>query len=155
MTLLKFIYYVPYVSSLFLFYFWVTSIVGLHRWCSGEESTCKCRRCKRCRFDCWVRKIPWRRQWQPTPVFLPEKFHGQRSLVGYSPWGHKVRPHSAHRQHPLYGYTTFYASLHYLVNSWVVCRFWLLWIMKLWTFERESLCKHIFLLLLGKSGISK
>ena len=34
-------------------------------------------------------KIPWRRKWQPTPVFLPEKSHGQRSLVGYSPWDHK------------------------------------------------------------------
>ena len=33
--------------------------------------------------------ILWRRKWQPTPVLLPEKFHGQRSLVGYSPWGHK------------------------------------------------------------------
>ena len=36
-----------------------------------------------------VRKIPWRRKWQPTPVFLPGKSHGQRSLEGYSPWGHK------------------------------------------------------------------
>ena len=36
--------------------------------------------------DPWVRKIPWRREWQPTPVFLP----GQGSLAGYSPWGHKV-----------------------------------------------------------------
>ena len=35
------------------------------------------------------RKTPWRRKWQPTPVFLPGNFHGQRSLVGYSPWGHK------------------------------------------------------------------
>ena len=34
-------------------------------------------------------KIPWRRAWQPTPVFLPGEFHGQRSLAGYSPWGHK------------------------------------------------------------------
>ena len=40
---------------------------------------------KRRRFDPWVRKIPWRRAWQPTPVFLPEESHGQRSLVGYSP----------------------------------------------------------------------
>ena len=40
-------------------------------------------------FNPWVRKIPWRRQWQPTPVFLPGESHGQRSLVGYSPWGHK------------------------------------------------------------------
>ena len=36
-------------------------------------------------FGPWVRKIPWKRKWQPTTVFLPEKFHGQRSLVGYSP----------------------------------------------------------------------
>ena len=35
-----------------------------------------------------IRKIPWRRKWQPTPVFLPREFHGQRNLVGYSPWGH-------------------------------------------------------------------
>ena len=42
-------------------------------------------------FDPWVRKIPWRREWQPTPVFLPGEFHGQRSLMGYSPWGRRVR----------------------------------------------------------------
>ena len=41
------------------------------------------------RFEPWVRKIPWRRAWQPTPVFLPGEFHEQRSLVGYSPWGRK------------------------------------------------------------------
>ena len=41
------------------------------------------------RFNPWVRKIHWRRKWQPTPVFLPGKFHGQKSLAGYSPWGHK------------------------------------------------------------------
>jgi len=43
----------------------------------------------RCGFDPWVRKIPWRRAWQPTPVFLPGESHGQRSLVGYSLWDHK------------------------------------------------------------------
>ena len=41
----------------------------------------------RCRLNPWVGKIPWRRKWQPTPVFLPEEFHGQRSLLGSSPWG--------------------------------------------------------------------
>ena len=51
-----------------------------------KESTCQCRRC---RFDLWVGKIPWRRKWQPTPVFLLGESHGQRSLAGYSPWGHK------------------------------------------------------------------
>ena len=40
-------------------------------------------------FIFWVRKIPWRREWQSTPVFLPEESHGQRSLVGYSPWDYK------------------------------------------------------------------
>ena len=45
--------------------------------------------CRRPRFDPWVGKIPWRREWLPTPVFLPGKFPGQRSLVGYSPWGNK------------------------------------------------------------------
>ena len=40
-------------------------------------------------FSPWVRKILWRRELQPTPVFLPGKCHGQRGLVGYSPWGHK------------------------------------------------------------------
>jgi len=40
-------------------------------------------------LDPWIRKIPWRRKWQPAPVFLPRKSHGQRSLTGNSPWGHK------------------------------------------------------------------
>ena len=63
--------------------------MGLPMWFSGKESTCQCRRHRRCRFDPWVRKIPWRRKWQHIPVFLPRESHGQRSLVGYSPWGHK------------------------------------------------------------------
>ena len=52
---------------------------------SGKESTCQCRRCKRCGFDPWVSKIPWKRKWHPTVVLSPGKFHGQRSLVGYTP----------------------------------------------------------------------
>ena len=40
-------------------------------------------------FNPWVRKITWRREWQPTPVFLPGEFHGQKTLAGYSPQGHK------------------------------------------------------------------
>ena len=40
-------------------------------------------------FNPWVGKMPWRREWLPTPVFLPGEFHGQRSLTGYCPWGHK------------------------------------------------------------------
>ena len=61
---------------------------ALPRWLSNKESACQCRTC---RFYPWVRKIPSRRKWQPTPLFLPGKSHGQRSLVGYSPWGRRVR----------------------------------------------------------------
>ena len=50
---------------------------------------CQSRKCRRCGFDPWVGKIPWRRNWQLAPVFLPGKFHGERSLVSYSPWGCK------------------------------------------------------------------
>ena len=54
------------------------------------------RRHKRRRFDPWVGKIPWRRKPQLTPVFSPEKFHRQRSLSGYSPWGHKESDMTEH-----------------------------------------------------------
>ena len=56
---------------------------------SGKESASQCRQCKTCGFDPWVEKILWKRKWQPTPVFLQGESHGQRSLVGYSPRGHK------------------------------------------------------------------
>ena len=55
----------------------------------GKESTSQWRRCKRCRFNPWVRKILWSRKWEPILVFLPGKFHGQRRTVGYNLWGHK------------------------------------------------------------------
>ena len=62
---------------------------GFLRLISDKESACQCRRHKRCGFDPWVRKIPWRKKRQPTPVFLPGKFHGQRKLVGYNQWSIK------------------------------------------------------------------
>ena len=55
---------------------------GLPRWLRGKESTCQWGRCG---FDPWVGKIPWKRKWQPTLVFLLGKSHGERNLVGYSP----------------------------------------------------------------------
>ena len=76
---------------------------------SGKESACQCRRCRRHRFNPWVGKIPWRKKWQSTPVFLPGESHGQRILAGYSPWGHKESDMTA----------TEYAcpcGLHYLLN---------------------------------------
>ena len=72
-------------------YFWKVYLLrGLPRWLSNKESTCQCRRL---RFNPWVGKIPWRRKWQPTPVFLPGKSQGQRNLVGYNLWGHKRSGH--------------------------------------------------------------
>ena len=59
---------------------------GLPPWLSNKECASECRRC---RFNPRVWKISWRRAWQPTPVFLHGEFHGQKSLVGYSPWGRK------------------------------------------------------------------
>ena len=56
---------------------------------SGKEPACHCRTYKRHRFDPWVGKMPWRRAWQLTPVFLPEESYGQRRLAGYSSWGRK------------------------------------------------------------------
>ena len=58
---------------------------------SGKEPACQCRRCKRLVFDPCIGKIPWRRKWQSTPIFLPGKSHGQRSLESYSPWGRRVK----------------------------------------------------------------
>ena len=53
-------------------------------WLRGKKIHLQCRRHE---FDPWVRKIPWRRKWQPIPVLLPGESHGGRSLGGYSPWG--------------------------------------------------------------------
>ena len=59
-------------------------------WClSGKEPTCQCRSHRRLGSSPWVRKSPWRWKWHPTPVFLPGESHGQRSLAGYSPRGHR------------------------------------------------------------------
>ena len=66
------------------------------RWLSGKESACQCRRCRRHWFISWVGKLPWRRKWQHSPVFLPGKSHGQRSLAGYSPQSCKEQDMTEH-----------------------------------------------------------
>ena len=68
---------------------------GLPSWLSGKESASQFRRRE---FDPWVGKMLWRRKWLPTPVFLPEEPHGQRSLVGCSPWGCKELSTKHHQQ---------------------------------------------------------
>ena len=71
-----------------------------------KEFACQCRRLG---FNPWVRKIPWRRKWKPTAVFLPEKFHGHRTLAGYSPWG--CKEHRIVLSSPLDDYTTIFLFL--------------------------------------------
>ena len=74
-------------SFCYLIYLTLTKITsGLPLWLRQYRIHLQCRRLE---FNPWVGKTHWRRKWQPTPVFLPGESHGQRSLVGYSPWGHK------------------------------------------------------------------
>ena len=63
----------------------VCSCVDFPGGTSGKEPACQCRRRERRGFDPWVRKIPWKREWQPTKVFLPGESHEQRNLAGYGP----------------------------------------------------------------------
>ena len=68
---------------------WINKLWYIYRaswWLSGKRLFLQCWRHRRCGFNPWARKIPWSRKWEPIPVFLPEKFHGQRSLVVYSSW---------------------------------------------------------------------
>ena len=75
---------------IFQFYF---RIQYISKWASLVVQSVRriCLQFRRPEFDPWGRKISWRRKWQPTAVFLPGKSHGWRSLVGYHPWGHRVR----------------------------------------------------------------
>ena len=79
---------------------------------NGKKPACQRRRHM---FDSWVRKIPWSRKWQPTPVFVPGKLHGERSLLGYSPWGCKrVRHHLVTKQR----WTSINFTYRLLLNTW-------------------------------------
>ena len=93
-------------------------IMGLPSSCSSKESTCQCRRHKRCGFNAWVWKIPWNRKWQLTTVFLSGKSNGQRSLACYSPWGLKesdrteqLSTHTHHKTAPRRDYFAKEVSL--------------------------------------------
>ena len=66
---------------------------------SDKKIRLQCRRCRRCGFDPWVRKIPWNRKWQPTPAFLLGESQGQRSLAGYSPRACKESDTTEHAHH--------------------------------------------------------
>ena len=62
----------------------------------------RCHQCRRSGFDSWAGKIPWRKKWQPTPILLPGKSHGQRNLEAYSPWSCKESNMTEHARIPGY-----------------------------------------------------
>ena len=68
---------------------WTKILLSVLMWIGISECKSICLQWRRPRFNPWVGKIPWRRKWQPPPVFLPGKSHGPRSLIDSSPWGHK------------------------------------------------------------------
>ena len=105
---------VPDVQQMIQLFIYI--YLGFPRSLSGKESACQCRRCG---FNSWVWEIPWRRKWQPTPVFLPGKSHRQRSLSGCSPWGPKrVRQGRAteHASVCVYIYISFFRLFSIIDN---------------------------------------
>ena len=116
----------PFFSFYFFYFLWII-LVGINLifliddfvyigsfpgGASGKESACQCRRFKSHGFYSWVRKILWNRKWQPTSVFLPGKFYGQKSLLGYSPWDHKELDMTEHIS-VLYIFTNLIFHLYY------------------------------------------
>ena len=73
-------------------------------------------RYKRCRFNPWIRKIPRRRAWQPSPLFLPGESHGQRSVVGYSPWCPKELNMTEVTEHTLATYICLHIHIHMYIH---------------------------------------
>ena len=94
------------------------------------------------RFNPWLRKIPWRKKWQHAPVFLPGKFHGERSLVGYRPWGHRV----GHDWSNLAAAATFSPSIYYEVMGLdtMISIFWLLNFKPSFSFSCFTCIKKLF-----------
>ena len=131
----------------------VNSTIFIVLWLPGKESTCQCRRFK---FDPWVRKIPWKRKCPPIPAFLSGKFHGQRNLAGYSPWGHRVRHDwlSTHMHaHILTLYLVIFenslilVAFFYIQISWECAQFYTI----IWLYNKCSFISLIFILFLSFS----
>ena len=103
------------------------------RWCSGKKFICQYRKHK---DDPWVGKIPWSRKWQPTLVFLMGKFYGQRSLVGYSPWGCKELATTEHTHTQAWNGPLCPIRNQLASRSWT--RLFLLWFQK---GEQRAICE--------------
>ena len=86
--------------------------------------SCQCKRWRRCEFNPWVRKDSWSKKWQLTSIFLPGKFYGQRSLVGYHPWGHKDSDRTEWRSTHTHTHTHTHTCIfllkviEYVMKSW-------------------------------------
>ena len=113
---------------------------------SGKEPACQCRRHMRLGYDPWVRKIPWSRKWQPTPVCLPGKFHGQRSLA----LGSQSRTRLSMQAGSLTLLTAPVASLFTLSALFAAPRVGQAWAESLEEDLRSHRsCKHVYSLLAG------
>ena len=97
------------MSSQFCLEYLSTSVPGLSRWCCGKEYACSAEDARDVALIPGSGKIPWRRKWQPTPVFLTGKCYGQRSLADFSPW--ITKSDTTERTHT---HTSFLSSVHLL-----------------------------------------
>ena len=109
-------YMSSYIRCLYIFVDIYGQRCGFSGGASGKEPAYQCRRHKRQGFDPWVRKIPWRRVWQPTLAILPGESHGQRSLVDYSPKGCKESDRTKTAQHKCTEHTVWPLNLETQVN---------------------------------------
>ena len=114
--------------TLSLFFFNPYTFLHVHWY----RAVCQCRKRKRHGFDPWARKIPWRKAWQPTLIFLPGESHGQKSLAGCSPWGHRVQHNWSNLK-----------CTHMRKSDYIFCRF-----PEPWTFLIVSPLSNVFLCLL-------
>ena len=115
---------------------------------------------RRCGLDPWVRKIPWRRKWQPTPVFLPEASHGRRSLVGYSPGDLKRARHDLETEqqqdllHDIVSFcrtTTWMSDMHtYIPSQLSLPPTTPKWLFKKWPILIMKCSEHILCTMVNK-----
>ena len=117
---------------------------GLPCWLSGQEFACQCRSHRRLKFYFWVWKILWRRKWKATPGFMPGKSHGQRSLVGYSPWVAKSQTQLSDWAHTLMKGTNM-MEVHRL---WVHIILPAIWLSLYLAFQIEFLHRRVVLKIL-------
>ena len=117
------------------------------------------------RFDSWFRKIAWKRPWEPIPGFLPGEFHGQRSLAGYSPWGHKesdtteqhthTHTHTRSNENIYLAFIFCQALLNFcVISTFLICVFLSLWSTDLEGQDQKILCFEVWANCFFKSWVN-